>query len=106
MHQDVRCDEIVEEHLRKCGSVRGFASEERPEFYKVGDQDENTDGGYIVTYDPLDGSSIVDTNFAVGSIFSIWPYSPKKLIGEKLSILTNAVIAVYGPRTTVLLYNS
>jgi len=48
--------------------VKGFASEERPEHHAIGEGE-----GYIVTYDPLDGSSIIDTNFAVGSIFSIWP---------------------------------
>ena len=29
--------------------------------------------GYSVAFDPLDGSSIVDTNFAVGTIFGVWP---------------------------------
>jgi len=29
--------------------------------------------GYYVTFDPLDGSSIVVNNFTVGSIFAIWP---------------------------------
>ena len=28
---------------------------------------------FSVAFDPLDGSSIVDTNFAVGSIVGIWP---------------------------------
>jgi fructose-1,6-bisphosphatase len=32
----------------------------------------NMNGEYIVTFDPLDGSSIIDTNGAVGSIFAIW----------------------------------
>ena len=58
-----------------------------------------------MTYDPLDGSSIIDTNFSVGSIFSIWPTNEHKLIGDKLNIQINAVLAVYGPRTTVILYN-
>ena len=58
-----------------------------------------------MTYDPLDGSSIIDTNFSVGSIFSIWPNNPHQLIGDKLNTQVNAVLAVYGPRTTVILYN-
>ncbi len=29
--------------------------------------------GYSVAFDPLDGSSIIDTNFAVGTIWGIWP---------------------------------
>jgi fructose-1,6-bisphosphatase len=30
-------------------------------------------GGFSVGFDPLDGSSIIDSNFSVGSIFGIWP---------------------------------
>ena len=37
--------------------------------------------GFSVAFDPLDGSSIVDTNFSVGTIFGIWP-------GDKLKGIT------------------
>lgn len=63
------------------------------------------EGGYDVTYDPIDGSSIIDTNFSVGSIFSIWPHTENNIIGSKIGSQVNAVFAVYGPRTTVILYN-
>lgn len=59
-----------------------------------------------MTYDPLDGSSIIDTNFSIGSIYSIWPTNEKKLIGEKLGGQVNAVLVIYGPRTTAILYNA
>ena len=59
----------------------------------------------MVTYDPLDGSSIIDTNFAIGSIFSIWKTHQNNLIGAKLGDQVNAVITIYGPRTTALVYN-
>lgn len=57
--------------------------------------------GYSVAFDPLDGSSVIDTNFAVGTIFGVWP-------GDKLTGITGrelkaAGIAVYGPRTTITL---
>lgn len=42
-------------------------SEEVPEPVAMGGE------GFSVAFDPLDGSSIVDTNFAVGTIFGIWP---------------------------------
>lgn len=35
--------------------------------------------GFSVAFDPLDGSSIVDTNFSVGTIFGVWPGD--KLVG-------------------------
>lgn len=63
-------------------------------------------GKYIVSYDPLDGSSVIDTNFSIGSIFAIWALDEKKLIGSKVSeSLVSAVLVVYGPRTTALIYN-
>lgn len=40
-----------------------------------------TGDGFSVAFDPLDGSSIVDTNFSVGTIFGIWP-------GNKLTGIT------------------
>jgi sedoheptulose-bisphosphatase len=59
----------------------------------------------VVTFDPLDGSSIVDTNFAIGSIFSIWKTNANKLIGDKLRSQVNAVVSIFGPRTTAVYYN-
>jgi fructose-1,6-bisphosphatase len=55
-------------------------------------------GGFSVAFDPLDGSSIVDTNFTVGTIFGVWP-------GDKLTGVTGgdqvaAAMGIYGPRTT------
>ncbi len=50
-------------------------SEEVPEPLDMGG------AGFCVAFDPLDGSSIVDTNFSVGTIFGVWP-------GEKLTGVT------------------
>lgn len=47
----------------------------------------------------------MDTNFSIGSIFSIWKVTDKKLIGETLRAQVNAVLVVYGPRTTAITYN-
>lgn len=59
-----------------------------------------------MTYDPLDGSSIIDTNFAIGSIFAVWTLDDKKLIGSKLSdTLVTSILVIYGPRTTAIIYN-
>jgi sedoheptulose-bisphosphatase len=54
-----------------------------------------------VAFDPLDGSSIVDTNFTVGTIFGVWP-------GDKLTGVTGgdqvaAAMGIYGPRTTYVI---
>lgn len=57
--------------------------------------------GFSVAFDPLDGSSIVDTNFTVGTIFGVWP-------GDKLTGVTGrdqaaAAMGIFGPRTTYVL---
>lgn len=52
-----------------------------------------------MAFDPLDGSSIIDTNFAVGTIFGVWPGS--RLVGVSGRDLVGAGMAVYGPRTTI-----
>lgn len=32
----------------------------------------NPDGKYTVTFDPIDGSTVMDSNFSVASVFAIW----------------------------------
>merc|ERR1712146_229298 len=83
------------ENLKASGAVATASSEEEPTEVAMGGE------GYSVAFDPLDGSSIIDTNFAVGTIFGIWPGS--KLVGVKGSELSAAGLGVYGPRTTITL---
>lgn len=33
----------------------------------------NKNGDHIVTFDPIDGGNLIDSNYTVGSIFGIWP---------------------------------
>lgn len=57
------------------------------------------DGTLAVTLDPIDASSIMDTNFAVGSIFGIWD-SPA-LVNVTGRQLLAAGTCMYGPRTVL-----
>ena len=56
----------------------------------------NKEAKYIVAYDPLDGSSLVDVNFAIGTIFGIYEdeVTPSNLKG--------AAYALYGPRVELV----
>ncbi|MBU1152004.1 fructose-1,6-bisphosphatase [Patescibacteria group bacterium] len=92
---DVESDEIIQKYMKECEQVGLIASEELPDEIKVGD------GEYGVCYDPLDGSSLVDVNLAVGTIFGV--YKTGSFVGVKGSEQVASVIAVYGPRTTLLL---
>jgi len=52
--------------------VCGIASEEEDDFISINSQDENHQNKYVVLIDPLDGSSNIDVNVSVGTIFSIY----------------------------------
>ena len=92
---DVLSDRIIQDELKKNVKVGLIASEELTDEMKFGD------GEFAVAYDPLDGSSLVDVNLAVGSIFGI--YKTKSFIGVKGEEQLASMIAVYGPRTTIVL---
>ena len=52
--------------------VCGIASEEEDDFVTINSQDEKHQNKYVVLIDPLDGSSNIDVNVSVGTIFSIF----------------------------------
>ncbi|HPF97558.1 MAG: class 1 fructose-bisphosphatase [Flavobacteriaceae bacterium] len=52
--------------------VCGIASEEEDNFVSINSQDENHQNKYVVLIDPLDGSSNIDVNVSVGTIFSVY----------------------------------
>ena len=66
---DVFADQTFMRILSAGGSVAGIGSEEQDEPIVCGD--EGKTGKYIVLIDPLDGSSNVDVNVSIGTIFSI-----------------------------------
>merc|ERR1712176_1433121 len=77
------------------------ASEEEPVVKEC-----NPDGEYTVCWDPLDGSSIVDNNWAVGTMVGVWGSKSGTgkdgLIGATGRDQLTSLVALYGPRTTVL----
>ncbi len=93
---DLESDKIIEQNLRKLTIVQGIASEEREDIIYF----ENDKAEYLVAYDPLDGSSLIDVNLSVGSIFGIYKYS---FSGRNLMA---SVYAVYGPRVEMVVADS
>jgi len=95
---DVIADQILWEACKNSKLIREGASEEEPVVVNVDPDDE---GEFTVCWDPLDGSSIVDNNWAVGTIIGIWP-KKTGLIGATGRDQVTSAVAIYGPRTTVL----
>ena len=63
----------------------------------------NENGVFTVTFDPIDGSSVIDCNFSVGSIFGIW--NSKTVVGKTGRDMCGAALSIYGTRTTCCVYN-
>jgi len=88
---DVQSDLIIERVFSKVSIIKDLVSEEKEGIHHLHD-----DGKYTICYDPLDGSSLVDVNLSVGSIFGIYD-------GElKAENLVSSVYVVYGPRIEMI----
>ncbi|WP_421754819.1 class 1 fructose-bisphosphatase [Croceimicrobium sp.] len=68
---DVLANDMFISTLRKRGEICGLASEEMEE-HIVFNEDIHSNARYVVLIDPLDGSSNIDVNVSVGTIFSIF----------------------------------
>ncbi|SFV37303.1 class 1 fructose-bisphosphatase [Hyphomicrobium facile] len=98
---DVLANDIFIEAL-KGQPVAALASEEAEQPISIGD-----DGALLVATDPLDGSSNVDANVSVGTIFSVLPRHPSSK-GEAAFLRPGshqlaAGFFVYGPQTVLAL---
>lgn len=89
---DIKSDLIIEEEFAKVPSIKEIVSEEKENKTPL-----HANGTYCVGYDPLDGSSLIDVNLSVGSIFGIYEggYAGKNLKA--------AVYVVYGPRVELVI---
>ena len=85
---DVKSDEVIFRHLTSSKLVSVASSEENPIELPCNGV------GFSVAFDPLDGSSIIDANFAVGTIIGVWPGS--RLLNRYGRDLAISLIAQYG----------
>lgn len=71
---DVKTDEVMFNAMKVSKLVHVAASEENPVEIDCGFGGHPNGGeGFSCAFDPLDGSSIIDANMAVGTIMGIWP---------------------------------
>ena len=99
---DVIANQILIDALSANPAVAGLASEEEEQFVSANDQ-----GRYLVLFDPLDGSSNIDINISVGTIFSILekpagPLSTQSFLQSGRAQVASGY-ALYGPQTQLVL---
>ena len=99
---DVIANDILINALRQTPMVAGIASEEEDTFVET-----NEHGEYLVLFDPLDGSSNIDVNISVGTIFSVLkkPSSGSLKLDDFLQNGRNQVAAgyvLYGVQTQLV----
>jgi fructose-1,6-bisphosphatase I/sedoheptulose-1,7-bisphosphatase len=104
---DVLANEIFLRTNEWGGHLAGMASEELERPYRI--PDEHPRGRYLLAFDPLDGSSNIDVNAPVGSIFSVLA-CPEGLAGDDERAFLQpgtrqvcAGYAIYGPTTMLVL---
>lgn len=103
---DVIANDIMCQACAESGFVSGIASEEMDHALQVPEQYEV--GPYLVLFDPLDGSSNIDINVSIGTIFSILPAgTPHRNVTDEefLQPGINQLAAgyvVYGPQTQLV----
>ncbi|MGM8891038.1 class 1 fructose-bisphosphatase [Psychrobacter sp. 1Y1] len=79
---DVLANDLLLDALAKNTHCAGVASEELDDANPA-----NNDGSLLVLFDPLDGSSNIDINMAVGTIFSVLPYERQGQTSENSDYL-------------------
>lgn len=97
---DVISNQILKDTLRESGYVKAISSEEEEDVVPC-----SPDGNYLVSFDPLDGSSNTEINSLIGTIFSI-THAPQWMEPDDPSAFlqpgTQSVAAgyvLYGPST-------
>ncbi len=88
---DIASDEIIESYFKKLSNVKAIVSEEQESVIDI-----NQNGEYLIAYDPLDGSSLVDVNLSVGSIYGIYKDDFKG------SNIVASIYVVFGPRVELV----
>jgi fructose-1,6-bisphosphatase I len=93
---DILSNEYLIEELSKNKYVKTISSEENDDLINC-----NKDGNYFISFDPLDGSSNIDSNITIGTIFAI--FKSKNIEKE---LLGNSIVAagycLYGGSTQLV----
>lgn len=108
---DVYANDILKNIMKKGGHACALCSEEEESFVPIEEVYNDYSHKYIVHFDPLDGSSNIDANISIGTIFSVYKritsHGPGE-IQDCLQLGLNQVAAgyvVYGS-STIMVYTA
>ena len=98
---DVIANDTLINELQNNQNIAGLASEEEDSYVSC-----NENGDYLVLFDPLDGSSNIDVNISVGTIFSILAKPEGTLNTESFLQAGRQQVGsgyvLYGPQTLLI----
>ncbi|MEI7738724.1 MAG: class 1 fructose-bisphosphatase [Betaproteobacteria bacterium] len=104
---DIIANDVLIEANEWGGHLAAMASEEMDDIYSV--PNRYPQGEYLLLFDPLDGSSNIDVNVSIGTIFSVLKKTSSSTLVSKEDFLQQgsqqvaAGYCVYGPQTTLVL---
>jgi fructose-1,6-bisphosphatase I len=104
---DIITNDVMVDHLNWTGHLAAMASEEIEEIIQI--PDSQPKGKYLIAFDPLDGSSNIDINLSVGTIFSILrcpegvTHPTVEDFKQKGTAQVCAGFCVYGPTTMMII---
>ena len=103
---DIIANEVLIEANEWGGNLAAMASEEMEGIYVV--PNRYPQGEYLLLFDPLDGSSNIDVNVSIGTIFSVLRKPEGSQVSEQDFLQAGAKqvaagYCVYGPQTTLVL---
>ncbi|KAM0690321.1 hypothetical protein Q7P36_009088 [Cladosporium allicinum] len=106
LNVDVQAENIIRETLAACPAVVTASSEEDPQEVSTRPDGSKTPSNgneevYTVSFDPLDGSSIIAPNWTVGTIIGIWR-GTSALNSPPATEQIASILGVFGPRTTAI----
>jgi len=111
---DVYANELLTNMMKQGGHICAICSEEEENFIPIEDkytENKYVTNKYICHFDPLDGSSNIDVNVSIGTIFSVYKRVSDHGPGEMKDCLQKGIYqvaagyAIYGS-STVLVYTS
>lgn len=101
---DIISNQLMKDSLTSLSSVAAIASEEEDNVVAA-----NADGKFLVAFDPLDGSSNIDINGQIGTIFGVYPRIGNLSVDDEKQFLqlgTQQLAAgyvLYGPSTQLVI---